>query len=187
MHFSSNETCEYASCFHSKKKILLELFNIIIPSVVVRFRSSSGSRYVSHFNRIVPSETASLSTFPRPLQTELKRKPECLSEIISALVIHPDENFGESTLRVGSPDPHNACPLQSLLTPLQDTAQQRDFMIWSLPLFKRYNASNPGQVVTDESEYFYMSNIIIKRGDLGSFKENITYKSFCYEELHDPH
>jgi len=43
-----------------------------------------------------------------------------LSEIISARVIHPYENFGEAT--VGSPDPHNADPLRSISSPLLDTA-----------------------------------------------------------------
>ena len=67
-----------------KKDVFLSFFFILV--VVVRFWSSSGSRHVSHFIKIVSSETASMSTFPRSLQLGPRRKPECLPEIISAWV-----------------------------------------------------------------------------------------------------
>jgi len=134
---------------------------------------------VSHFIKIVPSEMTSPSTFPRPLQTGQRRKSECLSEIISAWLIRSDDNFSESTLRVGSPDLNNAGPLRSLPPPLLDKVQQRDSMICgvnhtakSLSRFKRYNASNPAQVVSDKGGDFCMSVTTIKRDDLAVTRES---------------
>ena len=78
---------------------------ILIVSIVIKFRYSSGSRHVSHLIRILLSKTAepvsqkttsirpeekSLRTFPRSLQPGARRKSEWLPEIISARIIHPN-------------------------------------------------------------------------------------------------
>ena len=110
--------------------------------VVVRFWPSSGSRHVSHFIRIILSGTASPGTFLRPLQPGSRRKPECLPEIILAQVIHLYEKFDESTLRVGSANPHNAGPLRNLSPPLLDKAQQRDSAICEGTLPDHSHVSN---------------------------------------------
>ena len=93
-------------------------------------------------------------------------------QIISARVIHPDENFGGSTLRVGSSDPRNAGLLQSLSSPLLDTTQRQKFAICGVnhtarPLsrFQRYNVSNSTQVITDGGDYLCMSTTTINRSD----------------------
>ena len=113
---------------------------------------------------------------------------------ISDRVIHQDENFSESTLWVGSLDPHNACTLRSLPLPLLDISQERDSVICgvnhiikSLSRFKRYNTSNPAQIITNEGKYFCMSISTTKRGNLGSYKRITMCKSCDNGDPHDPH
>ena len=149
---------------------------------------------MSHFIRIVPSETASSSTFPRPLQSGSRRKLECRSEIILTRVIHPDENFDESTLQVGSPDPHNAGSLRNLPPPLLIKLSSRiPQSVESITLPDQSHISNAimlhsrAQVVADAGRYFYMSITTIKHDDLDSYKRITTCKSCGYEDPHDPH
>jgi len=103
-------------------------------------------------------------------------------------------NFGESILRVGSPDPHNTNTLQSLPPPLLVATQQWDsaicgvnHIVTSLPHFKRYNASNLTQVIMNGDGYFCMSITTTKRDDLGSYKRITTCKSCDYGDQHNSH
>jgi len=101
MHTNSTRVIIQLTILNAPKCTTIQNTN---PIVAVILQSSSGSRRVSHFIRIIQSETAnpvfqkttsvrpeekSLSTFSRSLQLSLRRKSECLSEIISARVIHP--------------------------------------------------------------------------------------------------
>jgi len=113
---------------------------------VIKFWSSFRSRHVSHFIKIITSETTNpvflKTTSARP---EVKAwvpsrdhfsQPQGQSRSASRRSFqfksfHPDENFGKNTLRVGSPDAYNTGPLRSLPLSLLDTAQWWDSVLCS--------------------------------------------------------
>ena len=151
---------------------------------------------MSNFIRIVPSETTSPSIFPRPLQPGPRRKPDSPSRDLFSLN-HSSRCKTLAKTLCGSGVP--------ILT-TQAHYEVFNFHYWiqlsieipryveSITLqnhshFKRYNASNPAQVVTDGDRYFCMSITTSKRDSLSSYKRITTCKSCGYGDPHDsdPH
>ena len=160
--------------------------------VVVRFRSSSGARHVCRTSSR-SSQAKQQARVPSRDYFSHDREESPSASPFSPSFIQM-RTLAKSTLRVGSPNPHNTGPLQSLPPPLLDTAQQQDSAICgvnhtvrSLSRFKRYNTSNPAQVVTDGGGYFCMSITTIMRGDLNSYKRITTCKSCSYGDPHNLH